>query len=57
MSDNQTPADIAAAIKDLEKVCEQNPDNVMAHHQLGLVYRHAGRADDAVRELERVLAD
>ena len=27
----------------------------MAHHHLGLVYRQAGRQDDAIRELKRAI--
>ena len=55
MTVTQGENDIAAAIKDLEKVVEQNPDNVIAHHQLGLVYRQAGRIEDAISELEKAI--
>ncbi len=55
MSENAQQADIKTVVKDLEDVVEKNPKNVMAHHQLGLVYRKVGRVEDAIRELERAL--
>lgn len=42
-------------IEELEKKCAELPDNVVAHHHLAVVYRMAGRTDDALRMLERCL--
>jgi len=55
MTDTPKNADMHEVIKDLEEVVEKNPKNVIAHHQLGLVYRQVGRIDDAIRELEKAL--
>ena len=55
MSDNVQQADLKTVVKDLEEVVEKNPQNVMAHHQLGLVYRQVGRVEDAIKELEMAL--
>ena len=38
--------------EELEEKCAKKPNSVTAHHHLGLVYRQAGRIDDAIRELE-----
>lgn len=43
-------------IAEQERVVAEKPDNVMARHQLGLIYRKAGRMDDALRELEKAVA-
>ncbi len=42
-------------IAEQEKIVAELPDNVMAHHHLGLIYRKADRFDDAVRELEKAV--
>ena len=53
MTEAQKPADIAAVISELEKIVEGKPNNVMARHHLGLIYRQTGRIDEAVQQLEK----
>ena len=48
MTQTTQNADLAQVIAEMEKVAAENPENVVAHHQLGLVYLRAGRADDAI---------
>jgi len=55
MAEAQKQADISAVISDLEKVVQEKPDNVMARHHLGLVYRKAGRVDEAITQLEKAI--
>ena len=47
--------DIAKVIEELEQQVKESPDNVIAHHHLGLVYMKAGRVDDAIQSLEKAL--
>ncbi|MCI5191243.1 MAG: hypothetical protein D3905_15955, partial [Candidatus Electrothrix sp. AS4_5] len=51
ISEEQTQVSIDTVINELEKICKENPDNIIAHHKLGLIYRQAGRTDDAICEL------
>ena len=51
----QKVADLAVVIAELEKVVQEKPNNVMARHHLGLVYRKAGRVDEAIKQLEKEL--
>jgi tetratricopeptide (TPR) repeat protein len=53
--DTQPKVSLEAVIGELKKICNDNPENVIAHHKLGLVYRQAGRIDDAIRELEKAI--
>ena len=46
---------INAVIAELEHKCAELPDNFIAHHHLALVYRKAGRPQDAIRELKRAI--
>src|SRR5208283_5281889 len=39
------------AIRDFENVVRAVPDHPSAHYQLSLLYKRAGRTDDAAREL------
>ncbi|MCK4837299.1 MAG: tetratricopeptide repeat protein [Desulfobulbaceae bacterium] len=55
MSENVQTKDLTKVIEELEKKCEEMPDNVVAHHHLAVVYRMAGRTADALRMLERCL--
>src|SRR5665647_3460465 len=55
MAEAQKQADISAVISDLEKVVQEKPGNVMARHHLGLVYRKAGRVDEAITQLEKAI--
>ena len=55
MTETAKQADIQEVIADLEKVVAEQPDNVMARHHLGLVYRQAGRSDEAVQQLEKAI--
>jgi Tfp pilus assembly protein PilF len=56
MTEEQVPEiSIDDAIAEIEKICKGNPDNVIAHHKLGLLYRQAGRTDEAIRELEKAI--
>ncbi|MCI5228038.1 MAG: tetratricopeptide repeat protein, partial [Candidatus Electrothrix sp. AX2] len=55
ISEEQTQVSIDTVINELEKICKENPDNIIAHHKLGLIYRQAGRTDDAIRELEKAI--
>ena len=55
MSENVQTKDLPKVIAELEKKCEELPDNVVAHHHLAVVYKMAGRPDDALRMLERCL--
>lgn len=48
--------DLTKIIDEFEKKCQQSPNNVMAHHHLGLVYLKAGRVDEAIKMLERAIA-
>ena len=53
--DIQPKVSIETVIAELEKICKENPDNIIAHHKLGLVYRQAGRIDEAICELEKAI--
>jgi Flp pilus assembly protein TadD len=55
MTTTAKQADLNEVIADLEKLVAEKPDNVMARHHLGLVYRRAGRSDDAVTQLEKAI--
>ena len=55
MAEAQKQADISTVISDLEKVVQEKPENVMARHHLGLVYRKAGRVDEAITQLEKAI--
>ncbi|HHL33074.1 MAG TPA: tetratricopeptide repeat protein [Desulfobulbaceae bacterium] len=55
MSDKEEQVDLKTVIADLEKICAEKPENVIAHHQLGLVYRQVGLIDKAIAALERAL--
>ena len=55
MAETQKGLDIKSVIAELEKICAEKPGNVIAHHQLGLVYRQAGRLDEAIRELSKAI--
>ena len=55
MSENNANDDLAKVIEELEQKCADKPDSVMAHHHLGLVYRKAGRLQDALAELEKAI--
>ncbi len=47
--------DINDVIAELEEKCKEQPKSVIAHHHLALVYRKAGRLDDAIRELKTAI--
>ncbi len=47
--------DLPKVIAEMEKKCEQAPDNVVAFHHLGLVYMKAGRIKEAIECLERCI--
>lgn len=53
MNDAKKIEDIDVVIAELEQKCIELPDNFIAHHHLALVYRKAGRYQDAIRELNR----
>jgi tetratricopeptide (TPR) repeat protein len=55
MTETMKTADLAEVIADLEKEVGEKPENIMARHQLGLVYRQAGRIDEAIAALEKVI--
>jgi Tfp pilus assembly protein PilF len=56
MTDNKPKSlPMQAVIAEQEKICQEHPNNIIAHHTLGLLYRQAGRPDDAIRELERAI--
>ena len=55
MSEKNLTEDLSKVIEELEKKCRELPENIMAHHNLAMVYRKAGRNEDAIRELERCL--
>jgi len=43
------------AIRELEAILVQQPDDGQAHYQLGLSYAATGRKDEAIREIQRAL--
>jgi len=43
---------IAKATALLEQTIELDPTNATAHYRLGMLYRQAGRAEDARREVD-----
>ena len=51
----QLQENLPKIIEEFEKKCQQSPNNLMAHHHLGLVYLKAGRVDDAIKMLERAI--
>jgi len=53
--DIEKKASLDDVISELQKIAEKNPDNVIAHHKLGLVYRQAGRIEEAIAHLERAV--
>jgi tetratricopeptide (TPR) repeat protein len=53
MTEIQKP--LQAVIAEQEKICQEHPNNIIAHHTLGLLYRQTGRADEAIRELKRAI--
>ena len=55
MSENTPTEDLPKVIAELEKKCEELPNNVVAHHHLAVVYKKAGRTSDALRALDRCL--
>lgn len=55
MPENVQTKNLPKVIAELEEKCKELPDNVVAHHHLAVVYRMAGRTDDALRMLERCL--
>ena len=55
MSEKIKQEDLSKVIEEMEQKCVEKPDSVMAHHNLGLVYRKAERFDDAVVELEKAI--
>ncbi|MCI5144364.1 MAG: tetratricopeptide repeat protein, partial [Candidatus Electrothrix sp. AR3] len=55
MSAQQTEVSLETVIGEMEKICKENPENIIAHHKLGLVYRQAGQLDDAIRELKKAI--
>ena len=51
----QLQEDLSKVIEELEKKCKEYPESVMAFHHMGLVYMKAGRAEDAVKVLQRAI--
>jgi len=54
MAEN-TQEDLAKVIEELEAQVKESPENVIAHHHLGLVFMKAGRVDDAIHSLEKAI--
>lgn len=48
--------DLAAAESNLLLAIEANPDQPVAHNELGIIYRKTGRFDEARRSYEKALA-
>lgn len=55
MAEAVKESNIQDVIAEQEKIVAEKPDNVMAHHMLGLIYLRAGRSEDAIRELEKAI--
>ena len=55
MAEQQQQEDLTTVIEELEAKCRELPDNVMAHHHLALVYRKAGRIDDAINTIKKCI--
>ena len=55
MSENSKQEDLSKVIEETEQKCVERPGSVVAHHHLGLVYRKAGRLDEAVVALEKAI--
>ena len=55
MAENSIKEDLGKVIAEMEQKCVEKPGSVMAHHHLGLVYRKAGRLDEAVAALEKAI--
>ncbi len=55
MAENSKQEDLGKVITEMEQKCVEKPGSVMAHHHLGLVYRKAGRFDEAVAALEKAI--
>jgi tetratricopeptide (TPR) repeat protein len=55
MSENSKQEDLSKVIEEMEKKSVEKPESVMAHHHLGLVYRKAGRLDEALAALEKAI--
>ncbi|MFC1844040.1 tetratricopeptide repeat protein, partial [Thermodesulfobacteriota bacterium] len=55
MSEKSKQEDLSKVIEEMKQKCVEKPKSVMAHHHLGLVYRKAGRFDEAVAALEKAL--
>ena len=51
----QLSENINQVIEEMEQKCTEHPDSLMAHHHLALVYRKAGRQNDAIAELKKCL--
>ena len=49
MADAVKESNIQDVIAEQEKIVAEKPDNVMAHHMLGLIYLRAGHSEDAIR--------
>ena len=55
MAENIKQEDLSKVIEETEQKCVEKPGSVVAHHHLGLVYRKAGRLDEAVVALEKAI--
>jgi tetratricopeptide (TPR) repeat protein len=55
MAKNSKQEDLTKVITEMEQKCSDKPGSVMAHHNLGLVYRKAGRLAEAVAALEKAI--
>ena len=55
MSEKIMQEDLSKVIEESEKKCAEKQGSVVAHHHLGLVYRKAGRFDEAVAALEKAI--
>lgn len=55
MAGNSKQEDLDKVIKEMKQQCADRPGSVMAHHNLGLVYRKAGRLQEAAAALEKAI--
>lgn len=55
MADKNMQEDLGKVIEELEKKRAEKPDSITVHHQLGLVYRKAGRIEEALAALEKAI--
>jgi tetratricopeptide (TPR) repeat protein len=53
MAEKNMQEDLGKVIEELEKKRAEKPDSITVHHQLGLVYRKAGRFEEALAALEK----